>query len=192
MNAAGEAQRARLLAGMQRLAAGERAALDEIYRATSAKLFGICLRILGDETEAEEALQEVYVSLWRGAARFDPSRASPIAWLAALARNRAIDRLRRRGRSRSDAPLEAASEIADSAPLADALAEAGADRAHIFECLAALDANQGNAIRAAFFDGASYPELAARGGVPLGTMKSWVRRGLARLRDCLERVGVAP
>lgn len=187
MTVAAEAQRALLLAAMQRLAAGERAALGEIYRHTSAKLFGVCLRILQDEADAEDALQEVYVSLWRSAARFDESRASPIAWLAALARNRAIDRLRRRGRLSSGAPLEAAAEVADPAPLADAVAEAGDDRARIFDCLEALEERQGSAIRQAFFDGASYPELAERGAVPLGTMKSWIRRGLGKLKECLER-----
>jgi RNA polymerase sigma factor (sigma-70 family) len=186
VSATTDAQRARLLAAMQRLGDGERAALGEIYSATSAKLFGICLRILQDEADAEDALQEVYVSLWRGAARFDENRASPIAWLASLARNRAIDRLRRRGRLRLDVPIEAAAEVADGTPLPDALAEAGEERARIFDCLDGLEDKQGGAIRQAFFDGASYPELAERLAVPLGTMKSWIRRGLAKLKECLE------
>jgi RNA polymerase sigma factor (sigma-70 family) len=191
MSAASEAQRAKLLAAMSRLADGDRAALSEIYVATSAKLFGICLRILSDEGEAEDALQDVYVSLWRGAARFDENRGSPIAWLASLARNRAIDRLRRRGRIPAAEPVEAALDVADDAPLADAVAEAGEDRARIFDCMSGLDERQGSAIRSAFFDGASYPELAERIGVPLGTMKSWIRRGLAKLKECLEGAVIA-
>jgi RNA polymerase sigma factor (sigma-70 family) len=83
-----------LRAAMLRLADGDKTALEEIYRATRVKLFGICLRILGDRKEAEDALQDVYINLWQRADRYDPARASPIAWLAAFARNRAIDRLR--------------------------------------------------------------------------------------------------
>ncbi|MEO6091910.1 MAG: sigma-70 family RNA polymerase sigma factor [Novosphingobium sp.] len=186
MNAS-EAERSALLAAMHRLRAGEQAALAEIYRATSAKLFGICLRILQDSGEAEDALQEVYVGLWRNAARFDESRASPIAWLATFARNRAIDRLRMRGRAGTDAPIEAAGELADPSPLADIALEAGEDSLRIHHCLSLLEARQSSAIGAAFLDGTSYPELATRAGVPLGTMKSWIRRGLARLKECLER-----
>lgn len=86
----GEEAGARLKAAMERLAGGERAALEEIYRATHMKLFGICLRILGDRKEAEDALQDVFVALWRRVERYDSGRASPIAWLASFARNRAI------------------------------------------------------------------------------------------------------
>lgn len=184
MNAA-EARAATLLTAMRRLQAGERAALGEVYQATSAKLFGVCMRILHDEGEAEDALQDVYLSIWRGAARFDESRASPIAWLAATARNRAIDRLRRRSRIRADAGAEAAAAVPDPAPLADATAEQAQERARIFACLDTLEPRHGTAIRDAFFEGASYPELAGRADVPLGTMKSWIRRGLARLKECL-------
>ena len=87
--------RARLASAIVRIGAGDKSALDYVYRATSAKLFGICLRILGDRKEAEDTLQDVYLTLWRRADRFDPARASPITWVAVLARNRAIDRLRR-------------------------------------------------------------------------------------------------
>jgi RNA polymerase sigma factor (sigma-70 family) len=177
---------AELNAAMQRVAAGDRRALDLIYRATSAKLFGICLRIAGDRGEAEDALQDVYVSLWTSAARYDPARATPLGWLAAFARNRAIDRLRRRRRVDQAAPIEAAAAVADTAPLADAVLAAGQDRARIHHCLGELDQPQRGAIRTAFFEGVTYAELAERQGVPLGTVKSWVRRGLARLKKCLE------
>ena len=91
---AAELARERLRAAMARLADGDSAALEEIYEATRVKLFGICFRILGDRKEAEDALQDVYVNLWQRADRYDPSRASPISWLATFARNRAVDRLR--------------------------------------------------------------------------------------------------
>lgn len=175
-----------LIEAMRGIAAGDRRALETVYRATSAKLFGICLRIAGDRGEAEDALQDVYVSLWTSAARYDPARASPLGWLAAFARNRAIDRLRRRRRVDEAAPMEAAAAVADAAPLADAMLSAGQDRARIHHCLSELDEPQRGAIRTAFFEGVTYAELAARQDVPLGTVKSWVRRGLARLKACLE------
>lgn len=171
---------------MRRVAAGDGRAMEVVYRATSAKLLGICLRILGDRAEAEDAVQEVYVSLWNRADRFDPARSSPITWLATFARNRAIDRLRSRRRLHDAAPIDAAGAIADAAPLADAALLAGEGDAQIELCLGALDEPQQGAIRTAFFNGVTYAELAERGGVPLGTMKSWVRRGLARLKACLE------
>ncbi len=171
---------------MARLAAGDQSALEEIYRATRVKLFGICLRILGDRKEAEDALQDVYVNLWQRADRYDPSRASPIAWLAAFARNRAIDRLRT-GKVRGGAvPVEEAAPLPDQSPLADALLVDAEQRAQIHKCLGALDDRTQGHIRAAFFEGQTYAQLAEAADVPLGTMKSWIRRGLQRLRACLE------
>lgn len=181
-----DAARARLREAMQRLADGDRSALEWIYQATSAKLFGICLRILGDRGEAEDALQDVYVSLWQRAKNYDPERASPISWLAVFARNRAIDRLRK-GKLRSAAvSVDEALELPDKEPLADAILESGERSARIHHCLGTLEERQQHAIRTAFFEGATYAALAEQSGVPLGTMKSWVRRGLARLKRCLE------
>jgi RNA polymerase sigma factor (sigma-70 family) len=172
---------------MRRLATGDRAALRDVYEATHRKLFGICLRILQDRKEAEDAVQDVYVTLWRRADRFDPERASPISWLAVLARNGAIDRLRRLQRLGEAAPVELAAELPDPEPLAvDLLIDAErVERVHA--CLGGLEEKQGDAIRRAFLEGQSYATLAARQKVPLGTMKSRVRRGLARLKECLER-----
>lgn len=182
-----DAQREALTNALARVSAGSETALGEVYDRTSAKLFGVCLRILGDRGEAEDALQEVYVSIWRGAESFDPSRASAIAWLAAVARNRAIDRLRAAGRQRPAAPIEAAFGLPDPADDAIALIEAGEERVRLNNCIEELEARQSGAIRSAFFNGFTYAELAEREAVPLATMKSWVRRGLLRLRACLER-----
>jgi len=180
-------ERKNLSDAIARVAAGSAEALEQVYSRTSAKLFGLCLRILGDRSEAEEALQEVYLNVWRRAGSFDPARASPITWLAALARNRSIDRLRSSGRARSTEPIELAEEVPDGA--ADALSqlEAGQDRTRLMGCVAELERRQAGAIRAAFFDGLTYSQLASRAEVPLGTMKSWIRRALSRLRECLER-----
>lgn len=168
------------------MAAGDRQALRLIFDRTGAKLFAICHRILGDEAEAEDAVQEVFVSVWQRAASFDASRASPISWLAAIARNRAIDRLRSGRRVRDTAPLEVAAEIADDRPDPQALALAGDEARRLYGCMDGLEDRQRGAIRSAFFDGLSYPELAERTSVPLGTMKSWIRRGLQQLKACLD------
>ena len=186
MTATADAAREQLKAAMARLARGDRAALEDIYRMTSVKLFGICYRILGDRKEAEDALQDVYVNLWRRADRYDPERASPIAWLAVFARNRAIDRLRSGRVQRDAAPLEAAAEVADSTPLAEELLIDAERKARVHHCLGKLEDNQRDNIRAAFFDGRTYADLAETQGVPLGTMKSWIRRGMLRLKACLE------
>ena len=178
--------REKLRAAMVRLAEGDSAALEEIYSATRVKLFGICFRILGDRKEAEDALQDVYVNLWQRADRYDPARASPISWLATFARNRAVDRLRT-GKVRGGAvPVEEANPLPDQAPLADMLLVDAEQTAQIHTCLTGLDEKTQSHIKSAFFDGYTYAELAEQADVPLGTMKSWIRRGLQKLRACLE------
>jgi RNA polymerase sigma-70 factor (ECF subfamily) len=181
-----EAMRSQLAAALARVATGDRDALQLVYRDTSAKLFGVCLRILNDRSEAEDVLQEVYITVWRKAAAFDPSRASPITWLVAIARNRSIDRLRAGAASRRMDPIEAADDISDPAPAALERVELAQQHQRLAGCLDELDEGHANAIRAAFLDGATYEELSARMSVPLGTMKSWIRRGLLKLRACLE------
>jgi RNA polymerase sigma factor (sigma-70 family) len=181
-----EASRSQLAAALLRIAAGDRGALRMVYEDTSAKLFGVCLRILNDRSEAEDLLQEVFVTVWRKAASFDPGRASPITWLVTIARNRAIDRLRSGAGKRRMEPIEAAGAVSDPAPAAIERIETAQQRRRLAHCLEELEARQSSAIRAAFLDGATYEELAARMSVPLGTMKSWIRRGLLKLRACLE------
>jgi RNA polymerase sigma-70 factor (ECF subfamily) len=168
-----------------RVALKDRAAFDLLYRHTSAKLFGVCLRVLNDRAEAEEAVQEVYVKIWTRADRFAASELSPISWLVAVARNHAIDRLR--ARRRGSVALDEAMEIADPAPGPEALTAAGGERARIERCLGELEADRASAVRSAYISGDSYAELAARFGVPLNTMRTWLRRSLLKLRECLER-----
>lgn len=187
MKPASSEARERLKSAMARLSGGDRGALEEIYRATSAKLFGICLRILGDEKEAEDALQDVYINLWRRAGRYDPKKASPIAWLATFARNRAIDRLRTGKVRKGSVSEKEAAPIADSAPLADAMMIDAENDARIHTCIETLDEEPRYAIRSAFFEGRTYAELAESSGTPLGTMKSRIRRALTRLKSCLEK-----
>jgi RNA polymerase sigma factor (sigma-70 family) len=182
-----EAKRRQLSAALHRVANGDRRALRLVYDMTSAKLFGICLRILKDRNEAEDVLQEVYLTVWRKASAFEETRASPITWLVAIARNRAIDRLRSAGAASPTLPIEAADTVEDPAPSAAESLEAAQEERRVKSCLDELEARQSAAIRAAFMDGFTYEQLALRTGVPLGTMKSWIRRGLAKLRECLER-----
>ncbi len=182
---AGEARR-RLADALARAGRGSQAALSEVYEATSAKLFGICIRILRDRGEAEDALQDIYLNVWRKAASFDAERASPITWLATLARNRAIDRLRATG-SRRHEPVELALNVADPSPGAAATLEAEETRFRLNGCMEELGGQPAAAIRTAFLEGVTYADLAGRNAVPLGTMKSWIRRGLLQLKECLER-----
>jgi RNA polymerase sigma factor (sigma-70 family) len=182
-----EARRRQLAAAIHRVTGGDRAALRLVYDATAAKLFGVCLRILNDRSEAEDVLQEVYLAVWQKAAAFDEARASPITWLVAIARNRSIDRLRSGAVARRSEPIEAADDIPDAAPTAVETLEMTQESKRLQPCLDEMEARISLAIRAAFMGGLTYEELAERTGVPLGTMKSWIRRGLAKLKVCLER-----
>lgn len=168
-----------------RTAMKDRAAFDLLYRHTSAKLFGVCLRVLDDRAEAEEALQEVFVKIWTKADRFAVSDLSPISWLVAVARHHAIDRIRLRRLPRSD--LDDAAAVADPAPGPESLAVASSERVRIDRCLDELETERAWAVRGAYLDGASYAELAERHKVPLNTMRTWLRRSLAKLKECLER-----
>lgn len=167
-----------------RVATGDRAAFEEVYRRTSVKLFGVCLRILPVRQEAEEALQEAYLSVWRRAASFDPSRGTAMTWLITLTRNRAVDRLRAGGKI-ATAPVELAEQVPDAAPSASAMLESSEDEERLAYCLGTLETGDAGLIRTAFFEGSTYAELAARAATPLGTIKSRIRRALIRLRECL-------
>ena len=168
-------------------AGGDRKAFEQLYQRTSAKLFGICLRILGERAQAEEALQEVYLAIWHKANLYDGDRASPITWLAQVARNKAIDHLRASKPERLSQPLELSAEPVDDTPGAADLAQSRDDRRRLHRCFEELSGEQRSVIRIAFFEGCTYEEIAQRGDTPLGTVKSWVRRGLLKLKDCLQR-----
>jgi RNA polymerase sigma-70 factor (ECF subfamily) len=170
---------------LQSVANGDRAALSQLYRRTSSKLYGICSRLLDNQAEAEDVLQEVYMTVWGKASSFDEQKASPVTWLAVIARNKAIDRLRLRRPGTET--LDAAEQVADDRASAVDLIERDQETRRLSSCLDELEERQQHSIRAAFLDGATYPQLAEREGVPLGTMKSWIRRGLLRLKGCLER-----
>ena len=174
---------AALLAGCARR---EKAAFSQLYRATSAKLFGVAVRILRREDWAEEVLQDCYVSIWTHAPDYRSVLAAPMTWMTSIVRNRCLDSLRR---PRLEVPDQdgALTESAESeypGPLADL--ERMMESAAIARCLKGLEARQRQAIALAFYDGLSHSELAGHLREPLGTVKTWVRRGLLRLKDCLE------
>jgi RNA polymerase sigma-70 factor (ECF subfamily) len=168
------------------IAGGSRNAFETLYRTTASRLFGICLRVLGDRAEAEDVVQEVYTTIWHKAHQFDAERASAMAWLSMIARNRAIDRLRAAPARGTLAPMEWADDVPDAGatPLQSAMSDD--DRARLEACMRQLDARRQALIRAAFFEGSTYEELARRISSPLGSVKSWIRRGLLQLRGCLE------
>ena len=174
---------------IERVALRDRAAFERLYGRTSAKLFGVCLRVLDDRAAAEDALQEVYVKIWHGAGRYRVNGLSPMTWLIAVARHHAIDRRRAQGRTAAagGAPVEAAAVLADRAPGPEAQAIMASEAERILRCLDELDPARADAVRGAYLEGATYAAMAERHGVPVNTMRSWMRRSLIKLRECMGR-----
>lgn len=166
-----------------RCALRDRAAFRLLYERTSAKLFGVTLRILKDRSEAEEAIQEVYVKIWQRADRYVAGNTSPISWLVAVARNHALDILRARRPAAED--IDVALEVPDGGPSPERAAQDGEERGRIEHCLGTLDPDRAEAVRGAYLDGYSYEELASRFAVPVNTMRTWLRRSLIKLKECL-------
>lgn len=184
-----------------RVAMGDRMAFEDLYKATSAQLLGTILRIQSDRALAEDVLQEVFVNVWRSAASFNPALSQASTWLVSVARNRAIDSLRRRraepptvsryqpghGEEETDVLATLASEA--PGPL-DLLSRASEQRA-LQTCMAHLSDDQQRSLALAYFEGLTHVEVATAMGQPLGTVKSWVRRALQGLKLCLERASLA-
>jgi RNA polymerase sigma-70 factor (ECF subfamily) len=171
---------------LAQVAMGNRAAFNTLYRSTANRLFGICLRVLTQRSEAEDALQDVYTAVWRKAAQFDATKASATAWLAMIARNKAIDRLRSMPAQQARGSLELMENVEDTAASLPQQVQTATDRARLEHCLERLEPRRRSLIRAAFFDGLTYEELSAKIEAPLGSIKSWIRRGLLQLRECLD------
>lgn len=164
---------------------GDQQAFAQLYRRTSAKLFGVCLRMLRDRRDAEEVLQEVYTTVWRRADSFDAARAGAMTWLITLARNKTIDRLRQH-REELREEFESLEPVDEDQPSPAQHAQQSQERQRLERCMDALEPQHKSAVREAFFSGATYNDLADRCQIPLGTMKSWIRRSLMRLKTCLE------
>ena len=172
---------------LTRIAAQERAAFADIYSAASSKLMGVLLRILGNRAEAEDALQEVFTRVWLRAARFDGTKGRGMTWLIAIARNHAIDRLRSRAVQASNDDGETVAQLADTgrSALSGLVAEGEARRA--VKCFEELDPDRSAAVQGAYLEGLSYEDLAERYSVPINTMRTWLRRSLLKLRECLDQ-----
>ena len=186
-----------LSALLARTGLGDRKAFATLYERTSAHLFAVILRIQHDRALAEDLLQEIFVSVWKAAAGFDAARSQPLTWLTGIARNRAIDSLRRaqaQPRTESitvhddeDDGRDRLDQLADPADGPLELLDRASDARALGECLQHLSPPQRQSVALAFFDGLTHAEVAERLREPLGTVKSWVRRALGTLRGCLER-----
>jgi RNA polymerase sigma-70 factor (ECF subfamily) len=185
------AQQQKLADLLSRTALGDRAAFAQLYDATRAKLFAVSLRIVRERPLAEEALQDSFVSIWHHASDYARSKGAPTTWMAAIVRNRSLD-LVRRSRELPDVDDVLASQLVDESAHPALDAEANAHARTLERCLKELDAEQRQSIALAFFHGLTHSELAAHLHRPLGTVKTHVRRGLIKLRDCLTRAGHGP
>ena len=168
-------------------------AVDACRRQTAAHLYAVVLRIVRDRSIAEEIVQEAYVNVWHHAGTYDAARSQPVTWLTSIVRNRALDVIRRReidtvAIDTGDEDAPAAQFPADGPTPVEMLLSA-ADARAVRDCVDTLDGGTKQAIALAFFHGLSHGELAAHLREPLGTVKSWVRRGLEKLRRCLDALG---
>jgi RNA polymerase sigma-70 factor (ECF subfamily) len=175
-----------LVALLGACAQGDRAAFENLYRQTSAKLFGVALRIVRQEDLAEEVLQDCYIRIWNRAGDYREGLAAPMTWMASIVRNRSLDFVRRPNPEVIDVDGELIEGVASDSPGPLAALEHSRDGSALARCLAELEAKQRQAILMAFQDGLSHSELARHLRQPLGTVKTWVRRGLAKLKTCLE------
>jgi RNA polymerase sigma factor (sigma-70 family) len=179
---------------LARAGLGDRAAFATLYDKTSSHLFAVVLRINRDRGQAEDVLQEVYVNVWRSASSFDAAQSQPLTWLTRVARNRAIDSLRRTQTqpqfenrfSGEEEDNDVYDDKADDAPGPLDLLSQASDARALTDCMQDLSAPQRQSVAMAFYDGLSHAEVAEKMGQPLGTVKSWVRRALASLKGCLE------
>src|SRR5882724_2299594 len=173
---------------------GDRKAFAELYERSSAHLFGVILRINRDRAQAEDVLQEVYVNVWKAAKSFDAAQSQPLTWLTSIARNRAIDSLRRKQSEPQTQPAslnddedrDVYDDVAADAPGPLALLSQASDARALSDCVEGLSAPQRHSVALAFYDGLSHAEVAQQMGQPLGTVKSWVRRALQALKSCLD------
>ncbi len=170
---------------LSRTALRDQKAFALLYQRTSAKLFGICLRILKTPGEAEETVQEAYVKIWRNAGSYDAQVARPITWLATIARNQSLDKLRARRLVTSE--IDEGLQVPDTSPTPEQNALMSSDLVRLEACLGELDETHATVIRRAYLDGWTYQEAADDLKIPLNTVKTWIRRSLIKLGECLRR-----
>ncbi|HEX3938220.1 MAG TPA: sigma-70 family RNA polymerase sigma factor [Xanthobacteraceae bacterium] len=166
------------------VATGDEAAFERLYIETRAKLYGVLLRILGRPALADEVMQETYLKVWKMADRFDPALASPITWMVAIARNRAIDIVRKRGEVSIEEDPEAL-EVASEAPAPLARREMTEELKQLLFCLGKLDPEKQRIVLLAYYSGWSRDRLAQKLDIPVNTVKTWLRRSLLEIRECM-------
>lgn len=169
---------------LSRIALGDRSAFSSLHKLTSGKLFAVCLRILHDRSEADDALQDAYTKIWRYAERYSSAQARPMTWMIAITRNVCIDRLR--SKKPVNAALDAAEAVADATMRPDEKVLAKGEMLRLANCMDSLSLHHARIVKMAYFGGVTYAALAEREGVPLGTMKSRMRNALSKLRECLK------
>jgi RNA polymerase sigma-70 factor, ECF subfamily len=168
------------------VAKGDQAAFERLYAATRAKLYGVLLRILGKPELADEVMQETYLKVWSTAGKFEPTIASPITWMVAIARNRAIDIVRQKGDlSIEDAPDSLG--VAAETPPPLARREMTEELRRLLSCLGKLDPEKQRIVLLAYYSGWSREQLAQKLDIPVNTIKTWLRRSLLEIRDCMGR-----
>ncbi|WP_121104078.1 RNA polymerase sigma factor [Pseudomonas sp. WPR_5_2] len=163
---------------------GDRRAFETLYRSVGPRLHGVALRFMGRQDLAEEVLQESFVRIWNNASRYEAHLSAPLTWMINITRNQAIDQLRKH----RDRPLSDAEEqtLVDESPSVDEQLNSAREASALNRCLDSLDGMQRQSITVAYFQGLSCAELAEHLAAPLGSVKSWIRRGMERLRRCLE------
>lgn len=177
---------------LARVALHDRAAFEALYRATSSHLLGIAFRVLGQRERAEEVLQEAYMNVWNAAGSYNAAVATPMTWLINIVRNKAIDAARS-GRTEKASTVELDDDFdtaADAQWEPQHLLDESLTKLSIDSCMSALSASQRQALALAYYRGMVHTEIAEALNAPLGTAKAWVRRGLDKLKDCLQAAGI--
>jgi RNA polymerase sigma-70 factor, ECF subfamily len=177
---------------VEKAAGGDQSAMAQLYDASSARVFGLAVRILRDRNAAEDAVVEVYAQAWRDASRFDAQRGNARTWLLTMARSRAIDILRSQRREPSGEPLEAANEVHSAGPGPEDQSSEFQRRNYVRAALENLHPEQREAIELAYFSDFSHSQIASKLGQPLGTIKTRIRSGMMVLRELLEHMAAAP
>lgn len=187
-----ESPDSQLIALLDRVALSDEKALRELYELTSSKLYGVAVRVVTNRDWAEDVLQEAFITVWRIASDYKASLSPPMAWLALVVRSRGLDFLRRRVSGRADRMQELDDVISDTvagdSPNPMDTAQASQQALALHQCLSQLDNKQREVVSLAYMRDLSHGELAEQLKLPLGTVKTWIRRGLAQLRGCLARL----
>ncbi|MBJ7549959.1 sigma-70 family RNA polymerase sigma factor [Marinomonas ostreistagni] len=170
---------------LEEIAQGQKLSLSELYECTSAKLYGICLRVLEDESLAQDVLQETYIKIWRNANQYQVNGLSPMTWLITIARNSAIDRKRSLASKFAESIDDYELESDESSP--EAVTHSHEISRQIEECLGTLESERADAVKGAYLEGLSYADLAEKFSVPLNTMRTWLRRSLQKLKGCMSQ-----